>query len=66
MTQDDHFLPEPDAAGAGMAPHPAITPPAEAARDLSEQMHGDEMVQDHQPAGAHKRQYRLRDPGDMR
>ena len=66
MNPDDPFLPESDAAGAGMAPHPEITPPGELARDLNEQMHGDEMVQGHEASGTHKRQYRLRDPGEMR
>lgn len=66
MSPDDPFVPESDAAGAGMAPHPEITPAAELARDLNEQMHGDEMVQDHESPVAHKRQYRLRDPGEMR
>lgn len=66
MTPDDTFLPESDAAGAGMAPHPEITPPAEVARDLEEQMHADEMVQGHDSGPGHNRQYRLRDPDEMR
>lgn len=66
MAEDDPFVPESDAAGAGMAPHPDITPAADAARDLSEQMHGDEMVQDHESERTHNRQYGLRDPDQAR
>ncbi len=66
MAQDDPFAPASDAAGAGMAPHPEITPPAEVAQDLQEQMHADEMGQAHDSGVEHDRQYRLRDPDAMR
>lgn len=66
MAQDDPFVPGSGAAGAGMAPHPEITPAADAARDLSEQMHADEMVQDHESRRTHNRQYGLRDPDQLR